>query len=201
MTPARLHRLPAAAAALAAALVLSACALPATAPPQRAYDLGPGPAATPRPDGSLAWRLAGVTAPPWLSSEGMAYRLDTPAPSRLDHYRDNRWLAPPAALLTQRLRQQLLQQPACPARPLPLLALHLDRFEQQFSSPTQSQGVVALQATLWPQGADGPAVQQHWQTQAPAPTPDAAGGVQALTAATDALLPAVAHWVATQSCR
>ncbi|TNY02760.1 ABC transporter, partial [Escherichia coli] len=48
-----------------------------------------------------------VTAPPWLSEEGIAYRLAYQQAQRQQHYRDSIWAAPPPALLTQRLRERL----------------------------------------------------------------------------------------------
>ncbi|MGQ3051638.1 MAG: ABC-type transport auxiliary lipoprotein family protein, partial [Roseateles sp.] len=98
---------------LAAALFLSACSLTPTVPTRAVYDLGPAPAAT-ATGGALAWRSADVTAPPWLHGEGIAYRLAFQQAQRLQHYRDSLWAAPPAALLTQRLRQHLAAVPAPP---------------------------------------------------------------------------------------
>ncbi|HEY8880941.1 MAG TPA: ABC-type transport auxiliary lipoprotein family protein, partial [Roseateles sp.] len=95
---------------LAAALTLSACSLAPTVPPKAVYDLGPAPTA-PTTGGALAWRIADVTAAPALGGEGIAYRLAFQQAQRLEHYRDSLWAAPPAALLTQRLREQLAGAP------------------------------------------------------------------------------------------
>ncbi|MFN3304926.1 MAG: ABC-type transport auxiliary lipoprotein family protein [Roseateles sp.] len=184
------------AAALLAALVLSACSLAPTQPPKTVYDLGPGAAAT--TGGPLAWRIADVTAPPWLAGTGIAYRLGFQQPQQLAHYRDSLWAAPPAALLTQRLRQHLAGQPGCAGQAPALLAVHLDLFEQQFSSATDSRAVLRLQATLWP--AAGTARQQTWTLQRPA-APDAAGAVRALAQAVDDWLPLLDGWLASGACQ
>ena len=184
--------------ALLTALALSACSLAPTAPTRAVYDLGPSPAG-PAAGGTLAWRLTDVTAPPWLASEGIAYRLAFQQAQRLEHYRDSAWAAPPAALLTQRLRQQLaaVQAPAgCAGRPAALLAVNLDEFEQVFSSASSSQVVLRVHATLW---STGTAQQQHWRIERPAP-PDAPGAVRALALAVDDWLPQLAVWLAA-SCR
>ncbi|NCT81576.1 MAG: ABC transporter [Comamonadaceae bacterium] len=184
---------------LAAALLLGACSLAPTAPPRAVYDLGPAPAAT-AGGGAVAWRIADVGAPPWLAGEGIAYRLAFRQAQRLETYRDSFWAAPPAALLTQRLRAQLATPPACAGRPAALLAVDLDEFEQVFASPTSSRAVLRLHATLWPAGTSAPALQQHWRLERAAASPDAPGAVQALAQAVDEWLPQLADWLAA-SCR
>jgi len=179
------------------ALLLSACSLAPTAAPRIVYDLGPAPAAA-STGGPLAWRIADVTAPPWLGGDGIAYRLVFQQAQRLEHYRDSAWAAPPAALLTQRLRERLAAVPACTGRPAGLLAVNLDEFEQQFGTSTSSQAVLRVHATLWPAGS-GTALQQHWRIERPA-APDAAGAARALAQAVDDWLPQLGEWLAA-SCR
>lgn len=180
--------------------LLTGCALTPTVPPRSVYDLGPA-AAPPQAGGTVAWRMADVTASPSASGEGIAYRLAFQQAQRLEHYRDSLWAAPPAELLTQRLREQLTQPAACAGRPAALLTVHLDAFEQVFSSPGQSQAVLRVQATLWPAGAGTPASRQHWRLERPAATPDAAGAVQALSQSVDDWLPQLATWAAAAACR
>ena len=184
---------------LAVALVLSACSLAPTAPARAVYDFGPAPAAA-TPGGAVAWRVADVTAAPSLGGDGIAYRLAFQQAQRLEHYRDSFWAAPPAALLTQRMREQLLTPAACAGRPAALLAVNLDEFEQVFTSPASSQVVLRLHATLWPAAAGSPLLQQHWRLERPATTPDASGAVHALAQAVDDVLPQLAGWLAA-SCR
>jgi cholesterol transport system auxiliary component len=185
------------ASALLAALALSACSLAPTVPPKAVYDLGPGPVST-GPGGPLAWRVADVSSPPWLASEGIAYRLGFQQAQRLQHYRDSVWAAPPAALLTQRLRQQLAATPGCVGRAPGLLSVNLDQFEQQFSSATESHAQLRLHATLWPAGG-GTARQQAWALQRPT-TPDAAGAVRGLAQTVDDWLPQLSAWLASEGC-
>ena len=185
---------------LLAALTLNACSLAPTAPSRAVYDLGPAAAAT-TSGGTLAWRVADVTAAPSLAGEGIAYRLSFQQAQRLEHYRDSLWAAPPAALLTQRLRQQLAALPASPAcagRPPALLAVNLDEFEQVFAIPASSRAVLRVHATLWPAGG-GAAMQQHWRLERAA-APDAPGAVRALAQAVDDWLPLLGACLAA-SCR
>lgn len=192
------------AALLCAVLALTlpaGCALAPQAPPRSVYDLGPT-ASAPTPPGPLAWRLADVTASPAAAGEGIAYRLAFQQAQRLELYRDSLWAAPPAALLTQRLREQLpAAPPACAGQPPALLAVHLDAFEQVFSSPGESQAVLRLHATLWPASANAAPLQQHWHLSRPATTPDAAGAVRGLAQAVDDWLPQLASWLAASACR
>ncbi|MEO6277539.1 ABC-type transport auxiliary lipoprotein family protein [Roseateles sp.] len=182
---------------LLAALALNACSLAPTTPARAVYDLGPAPA-TAATGGTLAWRLADVTAPPWLGGEGIAYRLSFQQAQRLEHYRDSVWAAAPAALLTQRLREQLAAAPGCAGKQAGLLAINLGEFEQVFTSATSSLAVLRVQATLWPAGG-GAALQQHWRIERPA-APDATGAVRALAQTVDDWLPQLATWLAA-SCR
>ncbi len=191
------------AALLLAALLLSACSIAPKAPVKTVYDLGPPPPAT-QAGGALAWRIAEVTAPPWLGSDGIAYRLAFQQAQRLEHYRDSFWAAPPAALLTQRLREQLAAAAApaaCAGRPAALLAVHLDEFEQVFASASSSQVVLRVHATVWPAGTTGGAQLQHWRLERPATTADAPGAVRALARTVDEWLPQLSAWLAATACR
>lgn len=200
MTASPLPRRTAALAALMTASLLAGCALTPPAPARAVYDLGPSAAAA-TPGSAPAWRIADVTSPPWLASDGIAYRLAFVQPLRQDRYRDSVWAAPPAALLTQRLRERLGTPAGCGGRPAALLSANLDAFEQVFASATDSHVVLRLQATLWPAGATSPAWQQHWRIERPAPTPDAAGAARGLADAVDELVPQLATWLATAACR
>ena len=183
--------------ALLSTLALGACSLAPTVPPKAVYDLGPAPA-TQAGGGPLAWRIADVTAAPWLGTEGIAYRLNFQQAQRLEHYRDSAWAAPPAALLTQRLRQHLAATPGCPNRAPALLAVHLDQFEQQFANPADSRARLRLHATLWPAGGSG-ARQQAWALERPT-APDATGAVRGLAQAVDDWLPLLTDWLSSGGC-
>lgn len=183
-----------------AAALLTGCALNPGTPPRSVYDLGPAAAAV-AASGPLAWRIADVTAAPSAGGDGIAYRLAFQQAQRLEHYRDSVWAAAPAELLTQRLREQLTAPPGCTGKPPGLLTVHLDAFEQVFSSPTQSGAVLRVHATLWPASGTAGAVQQHWRLDQPATTPDAPGAVRALSQAVEAWLPQLAAWAAAAACR
>ena len=78
-----------------------------------------------------------------------------------------------------------------------VLRVELEEFSQVFESPQRSVARVRLRATLFEASAPpGQQVRQRtFVAQRPAPSPDAAGGVQALHEATDEVAEAVAQWV------
>lgn len=82
------------------------------------------------------------------------------------------------------------------ANPL-LLRVELEEFSQLFDAPASSQGVVRLRATLVALTPGGERLlgQRLFALQQPAPSPDAAGGVRALTTASDAAIEALVLWL------
>lgn len=186
-------------ALLTAASLLAGCALTPPAPSRQVYDLGPTRAAS-TPATLVAWRIADVTASPSATGEGIAYRLGFQQAQRLEHYRDSQWAAPPAELLTQRLRESLVAPAGCRPSAPGLLAVHLDAFEQVFSSPGQSQVLLRVHANLWPANPALPAHQRHWRLERSSPSADAEGATRALSQAVDDWLPQIADWAAA-ACR
>jgi cholesterol transport system auxiliary component len=211
---------------LTAALVLSACsALPSK--PMRAtmYDFGPGPLAA-QPAQPVASQTPQTSLAPVaieeISTSGGAldnmavlYRLGYVDAQELRPYSQSRWSMPPAQLVRQRLRDTLsLRRPVFNAREglalnrsqnaLPLqLRLELQEFSHYFSAPDASVGLVRLRATLVDVTAAGEKLvaQRIIVAQKPAATPDAPGGVRALTAATDAAIEELDQWLQQQAPR
>lgn len=183
------------------------------------YDFGPGAlpvqSATPVVAGAAVMlpplALADVTvAGGALDSTAMFYRLGYSNAQQLRPYTQARWSMPPALLLDQRLRQRLGQQrvifkarEAAALRrsqeaSVPLLRLELEEFSQLFSTPGASAGLIRLRATLLAISPAGEQLiaQRAVTVQRPAPSADAAGGVQALSAAADAAIDELAQWLA-----
>jgi len=91
--------------------------------------------------------------------------------------------------------------PAPPvARPEPLLNLRLDleEFSQWFESPDKSSGLLRLRATVTQRSSIGETLlaQRSFVARQVATTPDAAGGVRALAAATDQVIGEIEVWLA-----
>ena len=174
---------------LALLVGLVACSSPQPAP--AVFDFGPRPT-TPAPRAQL--QLLDVTAPPWLAGSGLAYRLEYRDPFRREVYRDSRWAAPPADLLAERLRQRAAQvATSLAATGVPVqVRVELEDCSQIFSSPIQSRVVLRLRA--WRGDQASPKV---FEVSEAAPSPDAAGAVQGLSRAADALIDQVLAWAGT----
>ena len=197
--------------ALLLALLLAGCkALPDKPPAQTLYDFGPvppveAPAAAAR--GALVLPEVEVTG--ILETPALLYRLSYQDPHQLRPYAYARWSAPPGQLLRQRLGDVLgrdravLDATAASAlarrggTPPPVLRVQLEEFSHLFDAPGQSHGVVRVRCTLLENTAGGERLvaQRSFHVQRPSPTADAAGGVRALTAATDAAAREIAGWL------
>lgn len=169
------------------------------------YDLGSQAAqsaqAAPAPSGAKPLlKVLAVSAPPPLDNDGILYRMDADS-QRMARYANSRWTMSPARLLTERMRTSLGAQATvlsgADSVPAPMLKVELYEFEQVFESPTQSAGVVAARATLMQGGRV--LAQRSFVTRAPASTPDAAGGVRALQAASDDFVNQLGAWVSAQT--
>ncbi|MDB5884057.1 MAG: hypothetical protein JWR74_228 [Polaromonas sp.] len=189
--------------------------------PMRAtmYDFGPGglpvqaavlaPAGAPLPGVSPLAIADIATSGGALDNQGVLYRLGYLDAQQLRPYSQARWTMPPAQLVRQRLRERLSQQRVVlNAREgvalnrsqnanLPMLRLELEEFSQLFSAPDASVGLVRMHATLveiTPAG-ERLVAQRSLSVQRPATSADAAGGVRALTQATDAAIDELDQWL------
>ena len=180
--------------------LLVACATPSAPVNKTTYDFGelevPALAAdAPAPRAPLA--LAEIQTAWGQSSTAMQYRLAYANAQQVQPYREASWRMPPAQLVAQTVRTILAQQ-----RPVvslgegttPLvLQLALESFGQTFDTPTTSQGLVRLRATLLK--GDLLLAQRAFAAQVPAATADAAGGAQALSEATHQVATELAAWL------
>ncbi|GAB4208835.1 MAG: ABC-type transport auxiliary lipoprotein family protein [Tibeticola sp.] len=195
--------------------LLAGCtALPA--PPQRpvVYDFGPSlpRAAVAPPAVALApVLLAAVEAAPAFDGPALLYRDAASGVQQLRPYGLARWGASPAQLVRARLRARLGEERPVlgsgeGAAPM-ALRVQVEEFSQVFDAPpaaggaASSRAVVRLRATL--SDTRGPRAallaQRVFELQRLAPSADAAGGVQALTEATDAALDELAAWLREQA--
>ncbi len=106
--------------------------------------------------GPLRAQTAQVSGPPvllrvkslgWLAGTTIHYRLLYQDPTAVHVYAQNRWIAPPTALLKARIRWHLGNAPRLQAGtgPIARLVVTLARFDQDFASPRQA--FVRLTAT------------------------------------------------------
>lgn len=164
------------------------------------YDLGPQtPPAYLGPLPTL--RLFDVRAPASLDTDDILYRMSYADPRRTAAYANSHWTMRPAQLLTERVRGALAARGAVlsggEAVNAPLLTIDLQQFEQVFDSESQSHALLKARATLT---RDGVLVaQQTFEARAPASMADAAGGVQALAAASDQFVAQLVTWLGMQA--
>ncbi|WP_332824685.1 ABC-type transport auxiliary lipoprotein family protein [Ramlibacter sp.] len=191
--------------------VLAACgALPDKPARQVVYDFGPPPVGSVVPTPSRpALLLAAPEVNVTLESTAVLYRLAYDDAYQLRPYALARWSAPPGQLVSQRLRTVLsrdravLDETASAAlaqrsRSVPLvLRVRLEEFNHRFDSASDSKGVLRLRCTLLENTPAGErfVAQRSFDIEQPAPSADAAGGVRALTAATDAVARDIAAWL------
>ncbi len=190
------------AASLLVAAVLAGCAAPAAR--LAVYDFGPG-ATQPQVTQRMALApllLSEVEAASALDSTAVLYRLAYADAQQLRPYAQARWSMPPAQLLRQRLRESLGQQrsvlaPGDALAPGTLvLRLELEEFSQLFESTQRSAGLVRVRATLSRSGSPARVLAQtSFVQQQPGRSADAAGGVQALAQASDAVILHIAQWL------
>lgn len=209
--------------ALVFCVMLAACSsLPDKPVRPVLYDFGPGAVsapqalATPPLPALPAIALDDITTSGGaLDNTALLYRLAYQDTQQLRPYAMARWSNPPAQLVRQRLREHLsLRRPVFNARDgvainrgqasadakavLPLrLRLELEEFSHLFTAVDTSVGVIRLRATLLEVTPAGEKFigQRSVVAQRPAPSPDAPGGVHALTEATDAAIEELDQWL------
>lgn len=200
-----LHGLPArTVAALLLAATLAGCGT-SSATRSAVYDFGPGatqPAIGNRMAPLAPLVLAEVETSVALEGNAVLYRLAYSDAQQLRPYAQARWTMPPAQLLRLRLRELLGQRrsvltPADAVAPGTLaLRLELEEFSHYFASAHSSSGLVRMRATVSRTGSPAkPLAQTSFVLQKPAATLDAAGGVQALAQASDALIAQLDAWL------
>ena len=196
------HRLIALAAA---ALLLAGCASQKGEPTTQ-FDFGPAmPAASQAqaqaapPIGAIV--VTDITGSSALENERMFYRLSYADALQARSYANSRWTANPLQMMTQRMKTRIAQSGAKvlsetdASNGVPILRIDVDEFVHNFSGAAQSEGQVALRASLF-QGhvlVD----QRSFARTTPAGSADAAGGARALAASTDAIAADIVTWLGT----
>jgi cholesterol transport system auxiliary component len=182
------------------------------APRPVVYDFGPGAvsiAGASQSPALPALMLAEVEAPASLDSTAVLYRLAYSDSQQVRPYAQARWSMPPAQLLRQRLRETLGQQRVVlqpgegvsSSAPALTLRIALEEFSQLFETADKSAGLLRLRATLSQGSGGGERVlaQRSFVVQRDSASADAAGGVRALTGATDAVIVDLDQWLRQSS--
>lgn len=187
--------------------VLAGCSIgPASRDAVATYDFGPEPsraAGNPaRIPGTLL--LPPATAPVWMDSTGLVYRLAYQDGSRHQSYATTRWAAPPAQLLTQRLGSLLaadseggVAMAGDGVRADYALRIEMLDFSQVFDATDRSRAVVQARATLVDLQKRSVLAQRTFSAERPASPANAEGGARALAAGADAMVAEIVSWTAT----
>jgi cholesterol transport system auxiliary component len=188
-------------AVVALGLACGGCGIPtiSSSPEVTQYDFGPLPSKSPTQGLRQPLLIYDVSAPAWLDSPFIYYRLSYQLAARPQAYADSRWVGSPAELITGRVRARLASSgkggiihPADGTRASYALRVELDEFTQVFDAPGQSSAVVRLRATVL--GKNALIAQKSFSVERPASTPDAEGGVRALIEASDEAVDQLVAW-------
>jgi cholesterol transport system auxiliary component len=188
-------------------VLLAGCTLgPPAAREAASYDFGP-PGPYPADASSLAVTLLvpDLHAPAWLDGHGIVYRLEFDDVARPRAYVQSRWAAPPAALLTQRLRGRLaavlkggvVSRADGVGAPY-ALRVELSEFSQSFSAPDASRARVRVRASLVDVGRRALIAQREFAVERAAPSPDARGAAAALALAGDGVIAQLVEWTVSE---
>ena len=183
--------------------LLCGCTLaPQPRPSVAVYDFGlqHSPEDAPRMNARLL--VPDIAAPAWLDSPNINYRLAYANDARSRAYANSRWVAAPAALLSQRLRQcisAINEKGAIDNREGAqadyLVRMELQEFSQVFDSEQASYALIRLHASLIRRPEGTLITQQSFTVKREAPKPNAEGAVKALTDASDELIDELLDWL------
>ncbi len=193
------------------AVLLTGCTLiPKTLAPVSIYDLGPVAPITVASSSRLSQtiiQVMDVSAPVWLDTQSIHYKLAYYDPARIYAYAGSRWTAPPAKLLTERFRQYFASHATnwqkgdknkeSHALANYLLKIELGEFTQVFHAQNDSQVIIRLRASLYEPNARLPVAQRSFTGEQPTQTGDAAGAVAAFILVSDNLLDELVQWLAS----
>ena len=178
-------------AALGAAVFLAGCgAGPKPKEAVGAYDFGlPGPAPA-VPVKGFSHTL--VTAPNWMDSTALYYRLAYANAARPAVYAQTRWVSAPSHLIEARLKERAVAGGVLLGGAGPALRVEIDEFTHVFDQEKSSRALLRARASL----AAGREVtaQKNFVIDVPAATPDGPGGAAALAQAANRLVDDVLAW-------
>lgn len=154
------------------------------------------------PTRSPSLLIADATAPVWLDSRAILYRLVYHNPSQLYTYANSQWAATPAAMLTRQIKNRLITETGHPvikpgdgAQANFALQVDLIEFTQFFSSAESSHAVINFNASIIKRNTRTLFAQHNFSIQQQTATTDAAGAVKALTEASDKLTENLVDWI------
>ena len=192
-------------------VALTGCAGRSSASAVAVYDFGPGDLLS-MPQNRMA-PLSTLALPPVqttraLDSTSLYYRLSYKDAQQPKPYAHARWSMPAGELIDQKLRQQLGQRRSLVnpednlqlGKDVRILRLQLEEFSHVFEATDKSIGLLKMRVTLLEPDTKGARLlaQRHFTLQQPSTTPDASGGVRALSAAVESFTVELEQWLQQQ---
>ena len=149
--------------------------------------------------------IADATAPSWLDNNAIHYRLLYQNPTQSYTYASSRWIAAPAALLTQQIRNHIVASTSeqvikdnSTAKADYALHIELEEFTQLFDTMDASHIVIGLRASLVERNTRKLLAQKDLSLAEKTPTADAAGAVSALSSASNQLINELVDWLTAE---
>jgi cholesterol transport system auxiliary component len=145
--------------------------------------------------------IGDISAPSWMDSTRMVYRLDYEDPQAAHAYSQSRWTMSPPRMFQQRMKARIsaaggVVLGAGDGGPsVPQLRMEADDFSQAFTAPATSTARIAMRVTVLQERKL--VAQRMFVGEVPAATPDAAGGARALARASDAIITDMIAWLST----
>lgn len=168
--------------------------------PVRYSDFGPQPARE-MPRIPVVLQVANVSAPEWLDTNGIPYRMLYSEPMTVYTYASTRWVAAPNTMLTIRLKHAIgsgagVVGATDSVRTGCVLRVALEDFGHVFDGPQASRVTIRARASLVSNDGKGLLSQKTFSIDRAAVTADVNGAVNALGAGADALIGDVMAWLA-----
>ena len=162
------------------------------------YDFGAAPQAI-KAALPVRLQLLPVSAPHWVNSDSINYRLAYRQGNQIAAYTESAWIVSPAELIALRLHSvspdHFFAAGNLSARAHCTLQLGLETFEQVFDTPDTSHARVTLHVMLSGRKSRELIAQADMHSTIAAATPDARGGSAALVAASDASVQQTLLWL------
>ena len=174
-----------------------------------AFDMQHSPLIEQVPDQPHPYRksllIADAATPTWLDNTAIHYRLIYHNPSQSYAYANSRWIATPATLLTQQIRNRIVTHtPEQVIRDSGIvkadytLQIELNEFIQLFDAADSSHVVVSIRVSLIEHKSRKVFAQKDFSTTESAPSADAAGAVFALSSASNKLIDELVNWLTVE---
>lgn len=147
-------------------------------------------------------QVAEISAPVWLDTQSIRYRLAYHNPARSYAYASSRWVAPPAKLLTERIKQHFpayinqndkIRESVSLANYL--LKIELEEFIQIFVNQNSSRVKIRLRVSLYEQQTRSLMAQRNFSSEQLTESADAEGAVAGLIKVGDGLSRELIQWI------